>query len=262
MTNPSADDHSRDLAEVLERRAADPVYASFIGQYLDALAIDPDATVLDIGCGTGVVTRTIARRVGSHGSVIGIDLDGYLISEGRRKAADARNDAPIAFLTGDVHDLPFRDGTFDVVAAHTAISHVDDPPRALGEAARVLRPGGSLVVFEADDESRVYDCPDGALADQMRQAMQTHADPVLVRKLPRLLTEAGLELTEGLSFVQAEIGTGDVLLDRARRLAEHADDQSRSTAAAWYERLRQASEQGTFFAACNHYAVIGRRPSG
>jgi SAM-dependent methyltransferase len=100
------------------------------------------ARVLDLGCGDGLLTRTLAAR---GARTVGLDIDRAML-----RAAIARAEAPPAqraqFVQGRIEQLPFPDAVFDTVAAVTVLCFVPDPTTALREIARVLRPGGHMVI--------------------------------------------------------------------------------------------------------------------
>jgi ubiquinone/menaquinone biosynthesis C-methylase UbiE len=102
-----------------------------------------DARVLDVGCGDGVLTCAAASR-GAH--VTGVDPDPAMLDAGRSRAGRAGVKAE--FLDGRIERLPFADASFDVVAAVTVLCFVDEASLAVREMARVLRPGGRLVLGE------------------------------------------------------------------------------------------------------------------
>jgi demethylmenaquinone methyltransferase / 2-methoxy-6-polyprenyl-1,4-benzoquinol methylase len=104
-----------------------------------ALALRPGEQVLDVGAGTGVSTEELAR---SGAYAVGADLSIGMLQAGRR----ARPTVPL--LAGDALRLPFPDGAFDAVTISFALRNVTDVDGALGELARVTRPGGRLVVCE------------------------------------------------------------------------------------------------------------------
>jgi demethylmenaquinone methyltransferase / 2-methoxy-6-polyprenyl-1,4-benzoquinol methylase len=104
-----------------------------------ALALRPGERVLDVGAGTGVSTEELAR---SGAYAVGADLSIGMLQAGRR----ARPAVPL--LAGDALKLPFPDGAFDAVTISFALRNVTDVDGALGELARVTRPGGRLVVCE------------------------------------------------------------------------------------------------------------------
>ena len=99
--------------------------------------------VLDVGCGDGAMAQELARQ-GAH--VTGLDPDPRMIAAARRRIG--RDCETLRFVAGRGEALPFDDAAFDVVLAVTVLCFVPDARRVLAEAARVLRPGGRLIVGE------------------------------------------------------------------------------------------------------------------
>jgi len=115
-----------------------------------------DEAVLDVGCGRGLATIAAAQRAPA-GRIVGIDLwrsrdlAGNRPEAARANAEAAGVGARISFETGDATKLPFADGTFDVVVSMTALHNIPSAAgrcRAIEEAFRVLRPGGTLLIFD------------------------------------------------------------------------------------------------------------------
>src|SRR5262249_14772400 len=139
-----------------------PLFEKMLQDYLDAMHIDEAKTVLDIGCGTGVAARAIARRRGFSGRVLGIDLSPGLAQKATQLAADEGLEKRVEFRSGDSRKLDLVDGTFDAVVAHTLLSHVDDPLSVVKEAARLVRPGGMIGIFDGDYASITFGYADPA----------------------------------------------------------------------------------------------------
>src|SRR3972149_4700379 len=156
MTDQLDDATLQAVVARLEERGKHPVFARMMHEYLDAMHVDAAKTVLDMGCGTGVVARAIARRPGFSGRITGIDLSPSLAATATRLAGEEGIADRVEFRAGDSKSLEFGDGTFDAAGAHTLMSHVDDPLAVLREAARVVRPGGVIGVFDGDYASGVY----------------------------------------------------------------------------------------------------------
>lgn len=103
----------------------------------EALALRPGERCLDVACGTGVSTEALAR---SGATVVGIDRSPGMVRRGAHR--------PVTLRVGDALSLPFADAEFDAVTIVFGLRNVVDVPAALREMARVVRPGGRLVVCE------------------------------------------------------------------------------------------------------------------
>jgi ubiquinone/menaquinone biosynthesis C-methylase UbiE len=107
---------------------------------LDMVAIAPGERVLDVACGTGLISFRMAAAVGERGAVVGTDISGEMIEAARRAAEhDLGN---VGFERADAEDLPFADATFDAAVCGLGLMYGPDPITALGEMRRTVRPGG------------------------------------------------------------------------------------------------------------------------
>jgi len=119
--------------------------ARYHGRFLAAAAIESNAAVLDIGCGSGQATRD-AARLATAGSALGVDLSSRMIEIARRKAA--REHVPNAtFRQADAQVHPFPARGFDIAISRHGSMFFGDPPAAFANIARALRPGGRLVLL-------------------------------------------------------------------------------------------------------------------
>ncbi len=157
--SPGADQDARRLKGILARRQSksqeffesaagqwDKLRAELFGgashlQALPALA-DDRWVVGDLGCGTGQVAAALAPFVAR---VIAVDRSGEMLQAARRRVRDAGN---VDVRRGDLEALPIADGDLDAATLLLVLNHVPDPAAALAEAARVLRPGGRLVISD------------------------------------------------------------------------------------------------------------------
>ncbi len=252
------------LAERLEFRGRDRTFTGYRDAYVERLALAPTAKVLDLGCGTGVVTRALARREGFSGRVTGIEQSPALVEVARRLADEEGVGARTEFRVGDAHALDIPDASFDAVVAHTTMSHLTDPLAALKEAARVLRPGGGFAAFDGDYASWTFDHRDHVIAEEMEAALLAAvvSKPRVMRAMPRLLREAGLRVVDVGAHVYADVGRSVFFLSAAESyapLVARSGLVGADRVEAWLAGLRQASEDGVFFAACNYYAYVATR---
>jgi len=253
------------LIDRLEFRGRDPFFVQMREAYLDRMALDPEASVLEVGCGTGVVVRALARRPGFTGTVTGVDPSPVFIDAARKLAAEEGIVGRLQLEVGDGHALQFPDDHFDAVLVHTTISHVLDPLALLRECVRVLRPGGQLAVYDGDYASWTFAHPDHDLARAMEEAIIAAVvnNPRVLRDMPRLLAELGLECSATLADVYADIGAGNFFgpaIEAYGPIAVRAGLATEEAMAGWLEDQRRARESGQFFAACNYYAYLARLP--
>jgi demethylmenaquinone methyltransferase / 2-methoxy-6-polyprenyl-1,4-benzoquinol methylase len=113
----------------------------------DRAEVGPGDSVLDVCCGTGDLAFELARRVSPGGHVVGCDFSEPMLDLAREKAAKAGAE-PVRFEWADALQLPYDAGRFDAVTVGFGVRNFADRDRGLREMARVLRPGGRLVVLE------------------------------------------------------------------------------------------------------------------
>lgn len=118
--------------------------AATLGAVLEAVPVGPEARWLEVACGAAMVGRALAPQVGS---VHGVDLTPAMIERAREEAAAAGLENT-GFSLGDATMLEFEDGSFDGAVTRFSFHHIPAPQRALEEMARVVRPGGHVVVAD------------------------------------------------------------------------------------------------------------------
>ena len=135
--------------EALRLEAQGTVYGRLLEKEIELLSLKPGMRVLDAGCGTGVVTRRIAKKV-SQGEVHGIDMDPLFIQEAKKLAAK-EGASNIKFSLGNADDLEFQDGFFDLSYSRLVLMHVQDPVKTAAELKRVTNSGGTVAISDQDD---------------------------------------------------------------------------------------------------------------
>jgi SAM-dependent methyltransferase len=253
------------IADRLEFRGTDEGYARLSQAYFGSLPLDAAQRLLALGCGTGIEVRALRRCTRPDVAIVGIDHSPALIDIARRLTADEGLHDNVTYETGDAHRLHHADGEFDIVTLHTLISHVDDPLQVLREARRVVRPGGTVAIFDGDYASLTFAHPDHALAEmieaRLRQVLV--ANPRIMRDMPRLLQVAGLEAVHAEGVLYANIGAGSfwanaaeaygVVLTRLGLLTPAVADN-------WRAFQSRSVQDGTFFGGSNYYTYVARRP--
>lgn len=151
--------------------------------------------VLDLGCGGGIDVILAAAQVGPTGRVCGVDLTDEMVDLARRNVAEVGLEN-VEIVTGAIEDLPVPSESFDVVIANGVINLSIDKPRALTEAARVLRPGGR---FAMTDVVADPDLDEGARSD-MEWWTGCIAGPLTAEEYRKLLAAAGMV---GVSLVES-----------------------------------------------------------
>jgi SAM-dependent methyltransferase len=138
-----------------------------LGSLFDSIAADvgsldaPGARLLEVGCGPGHLSMRLARRSGA--AVTGLDLDPAMVARARARAAVAPGDGRVPeFVVGDVASLPFDDAAFDVVVSTFSLHHWSEPRRGIEEIARVLKPGGRVLIWDLGPGGQLFhaDLPD------------------------------------------------------------------------------------------------------
>jgi ubiquinone/menaquinone biosynthesis C-methylase UbiE len=258
------DKQAREHAARLELRARADSEVAVRDQYVGLLGVAPGERVLDVGCGSGAVTRTLAQRVAPGGHAVGVDASSALLKVTRELAVEAGLGDLIELKAGDCRALPFPDASFDAVVAATTLSHVPDAGRALREMVRVTRPGGRVGVFDVDGDMTLFAHPDRDLTRRIVAAFsdQGWVNGWLVRGLSTLFADLGIVDVRTQGFMPLE--SGGYYANRAERSAEVAVQTGAITSdeqARWLQALRAELAAGRFLGGQLHLFVWGTRPA-
>ena len=123
----------------------------------DLACVGPGSRVLDVATGTGDLALELARRVGPDGEVVGSDFSEAMLARARSKTATRNRAASIVtprFEWGDALELPYADATFDAATVGFGARNFADLGRGIAEMARVVRPGGRVVVLDFTTPTR------------------------------------------------------------------------------------------------------------
>jgi SAM-dependent methyltransferase len=237
----------------------------------------PGGRVVDLGCGTGGTLAQVAPAV-AGGLVAGLDLSAAALGRAAEAVTDAvagqERPPGVLLVQADLKaPLPLADASFDRVFCHNVLEVLPDHGALLAEAARLLRPGGRLVLAHSDFDTLVFASEDLGLTRRLvrdycdtRQPRMDAVDGTIGRRLADIAGRAGLGVEDvraavvlGRRFRPGEIGWG-----YARNLADTLIGGGRADPAEldrWLAGLQRLDDRGTFLFSVNDYAVIcGRIP--
>ncbi|HWH30347.1 MAG TPA: methyltransferase domain-containing protein [Mycobacteriales bacterium] len=195
--------YAADAAQNYEDHFVPAIGTPFARRLLATAGLAPGERVLDVACGTGLVTRLAAEAVGAEGSVAGLDP-----TPGMLQLARSLSPTGIEWYEAPAEAMPLPDAAFDVVLCSMGLQFFEDKVQGLREMRRVLRPGGRAVISTPGPTPPLFQAIDAALADHVgtEASCFVHAvfsvhDPAEAREL---LAAAG--------FDEVEVETGTVPL--------------------------------------------------
>ena len=186
---------SLEAAESYESAFVPALFGEWAGYLVEDAGLTPGRRVLDVACGTGIVARTAADRLGPQLTVVGLDLNEAMLTVARRLRPD------IEWRQGDAAQLPFDDGSFDVVLCQSGLMFFPDVPQALREMARVVAPGGTVVaqVWDRREAQPAYapfiEVAARHAGPEAIDLLSTYFSRGDLDELATLLAAAGLEVT-------------------------------------------------------------------
>lgn len=184
-----------------ERFSVQAGWTKELRQYLyQQVGLNEKSHVLEVGCGTGVITSELKQYTKIPASGIDIQFDRLLVAKKQDPASN--------YDCADVYHLPFANNSFDFVTAHYLFLWLKEPVQAMFEALRVLKPGGSLIALAEPDYLARIDSPQAlwALGEMQTKALiQQGANPMAGRLLPTQFDQAGFgDIQYGISGYQVK----------------------------------------------------------
>lgn len=245
------------LAERLTVRASDPRQHQLWADFLARADFRDGARVLEVGCGTGVITEIIAAIPGVA-EAVGIDPSEGLVARARNRAS------ALTFDVGDGQALPYDDQMFDGVVFATTLCHVPDPMAALAEARRVLRPAGSLLVYEGDYNTATVGL---AAHDPLQTCVAAGVarmvnDPWIVRRLASMARAAGFDVGELCShgYVEEVAAYIPTLVGAGTTAMLDSGTVGQALADALVVEAGDRAESGRFFGHIAYASLTATRP--
>ena len=250
------------LADAIETRATEPAQIAMRRDYLSEVPQPEGARAADFGSGTGHLARDLVEVLGCA-QALGLDPSPVMVE----RARSLHDDVPgLSFAEGDARDTGLPAGSLDLVVFHTVLCHVPEPERAVAEAFRVLRPGGTVAVFDGDyDTATVAIRANDPLEALVRGFIDTHVhDLWLTRRLAPLLADAGF--TPGQPRAHPYMAEGEapyfqtIVARGADQLAATGDAGPEAAEALKAEAHRRIAE-GRFFGFISFISLLGTKPA-
>lgn len=217
---------------------------------LAGAGLGPETAVLEVACNMGTTAIEIARRFGCR--VVALDRDDAALDKARANVAAAGLAERIEVREGSALDLPFADGSFDVVINEAMLTMYADPTKArlVGEYRRVLKPGGCLLTH---DVMLADDAP-SATTDDMRAAIRVPAQPLTEAGWTAVFRDAGfgaVEIESGPMSLMSPCGMvrDEGLSGALRILGNGLRPENRATFAAMFRTFRRHRRHLRFLAA-------------
>jgi SAM-dependent methyltransferase len=245
---------------MLESRGRSAGYLSVIQRLMDVLQLRPGEVILEVGCGSGVLDRWLARYTSPANRIIGVDVNRYLLREATALAMQEGLADVVAFQEGDAEDLPFPDNHVDVALSFTVLEE-GNADRMLAELVRVTKPGGRVAVMvRALDIPWVVNVP---LRPEVKTKAETPhgfvgahgcADASLYRRFQQArLTQVKMfpqfAASDQAETPQAQFAHGAIL---GALTAEETQE--------WHAAMAQGVGDGTYFIAQPFHCAVGTKP--
>ncbi|MEM7668237.1 MAG: methyltransferase domain-containing protein [Pseudomonadota bacterium] len=267
MADPYSDLGSQDtalqelIADAMEARCREPAQVSIRKAYLTELRLPENARALELGSGTGHVTKDLIELAGAA-TAHGIEPSPVMVARARKTFGE---DSRLSFDIGDAKNTGVEDGTYDLVVMHTLLCHVPGPEDVVREAFRILKSGGVLAVCDGDYDTATTQIADFDPLDQLIKFMinQNVTNLWIMRQISGVLSDTGFQLgaRTGHGYVAEREATYFLtVIDRgADRMVEEGVLFLETAEALKAEARRRVSED-TFFGFMSYVSQIATKP--
>ncbi len=249
-------------AKSIDKGYRSPEIVALRARLRSALALGRGETVVDAGCGTGLLCAEMANEVGSSGRVIGVDVSPHMLTLAKSQCAAHPK---IELHHGDIHVLPMDDAAANALACMQVLLFVTDVASALLEFHRVLAPTGRLVIVETDWRSAVLNTSNKDLTHRLFEFWDTVApSPNLPARMGPLLREAGFDVTgiEAVPILNTAFKPAGFSHDYVRGLARQAvvaGAMSDTEESHWIADLEQKDRNGGYFFCVNRFMFMATK---
>lgn len=233
--------------------------------YFKLFDVQPGDHVLDSGCGTGANAIALVEHLNGKCRVTGIDNSEPMLAIGYKNVAQHRYGECIELRSGDGHQLPFVDGSFDGVMMIQVLEYSKEPLRMLSETHRVLRPGGRIFVADTDWDTLVWNSSQKDKTRRIVLQWSDHeADGWQGRRIYEYLKRSGFKNIEGGVYTMFESSFGResyafLLTEIITDYLDRSEKMSRSELDDWIADLKSKFGEGHFYFSLNRYAFVAAK---
>lgn len=247
---------------ILESRGRAPGYLQMVRSLIDAVKLQPGKGVVEIGCGTGVLCRWLARRTPRPQPIIGVDINAFLLREAGVLARQEGLAGAVEFRPGNAEMLPFPDNSIDLAMSVTVIEETD-ADRMLAEMTRITKPNGRVaVIARAMDMPFLMNLP---LSPALKAKVEAPgaiggvapsgcADASLYRRMRGAGLTGVAMLPQLASFGPTDPSMLEFMEGGLRQRLDAVEVQE------WRRARAEGAAEGTFFMAWPHHCAVGTKP--
>lgn len=252
------ENYDKKAAELIERSYQTPEIVNQRLCTLAALGLESGESILDAGCGTGLLLQQEALAVGSTGRAEGVDNSEDMLNYARARCSTLRQ---VRLQQGSVETLPFEDASFDALSCTQTLLYVRNMEQALHEFQRVLKPRGRIAIVETDWSGAIINSHDPALTRKILDAWDIAVvNPNLPRRLAPILRSIGFSAlrVEAIPLLNAgysENSFSSNMLDNFVNTAVKHKLISRAEARTWLEGIDNLVQQDAYFFCVNRFLL-------
>ncbi len=228
----------------------------------DALKPSPGDTIIDIGCGNGLLTAELARAVGPTGKIIGVDPSEDMLKAGKDRCLGHEN---VEFAEGLANNLPVSDGAADKAVSVQVFEYIDDVDSALNDAIRCLKPGGRLVISDLHFGSFIWHSDHPERMSKMASSWDQHfVSGTLPERLPGILKAKGhkVDAVTPVTLTDHELKPDGIAIMMMHLMKQYAIANAHveeAEAQAWFDEQQTLSDEGRFFFSLTQFVVVARK---
>jgi len=248
--------YDKKAAELIERSYQTPEIVNQRLRTLAALALTSGESVLDAGCGTGLLLELEALAVGREGRAEGVDFSDDMLAHARTRCGGLEQ---VNLQQGSVENLPFEDASFDALSCTQTLLYVKDMDQALKEFYRLLKPRGRIAIIETDWSGAIINSEDQVVTRKILDAWgRAVINPNLPRRLRPVLRQVGFSAprVEAIPVLNASYSKSSFSANMLQNFAGTAHKRgaiSDAESDAWLEGIERLIQKDEYFFCVNRF---------